>query len=176
MKARASVSAATLFCILPTVLSAAPFYAGLSAVAHRLEVSHTRFTPSSLRTELGYWLVTGIGLEARISQGVSDDEYHGLQLEIPQTFNLGLRFQSPASRGTRAYILLGGTALKLKGTSATQHYPGDETFTGGYAAIGLMQAFIPARLSVTLEYAQHFIDEDETIEPGDWSLGILYAF
>lgn len=162
--------------ILPVQAGANNFFLGVDHVWHYLEVSNTRFKPTSSRVHLGFWMLQGIGLELRATQSLDRDTRHSLSFEISDSTSLALRFQSPRELLYSAYLLVGGTQLNLKGSSQNTQFPGKERFQGGYAAIGLMRQLGQTDLALTLDYDRHFIDEDQQLEPAGWSLGLHYEF
>lgn len=176
MKKLALGSLLTLGLLLPTAVTANTWFVGADHLWHHLEVSSTRFKPTSVRLHAGFWMLEGIGLEFRGTQSLSSYTKHNLEFEITDSSSLALRFQSPRDLDVSAYILVGGTQFNLDGNSNGSTFPGTERFQGGYAAIGLLRFLGQTNAALALEYERHFVDEDEQLEPAAWSLGLHYEF
>jgi len=144
-------------------------YAGANAGYHQVYIAGEKFYPASLRLHGGVWLWKGIGVEADIAAGITDDKSNRLTIDMPLTTSVYGRFQTTPDYGTITYLLLGYTSVELEGSLENNAFPGKERFSGGSAALGFM---LPLSFhegsSIGLEAGGHFVDNDIDI----WNLSI----
>jgi hypothetical protein len=150
---------------------------GADIASNGIKIETETFHPVSARARFGGWLWENIGIELIAGGGVRDNDQAGLTLDASQVTALAARFQSPFDLGMKAYVLLGYAEHKLDGALATSDFPGEETFTGGLAALGGLWPLSKSQdLSLSLEFSGYITDEEHDIAMGSLSLGLLYDF
>ena len=136
-------------------------YAEVQVGAGNVDVSGLRFYPPIGGVAVGAYVRDGIGVELHADGGIDVDDDGGFELGLDGATGLGVRFESPPTRGTSGYITLGYSAWTLSQEPAG---PGtgevDEDFTGARASIGLVKRLerVPA-LSLSAEYRAWYVDD-----------------
>lgn len=153
----------------------AQWYGELGYARTGVEITDIDFNPAIARISVGGWLKEGVGMEISHAVSASDDSVQGLDIDVSQLTTLVLRLQSPEELGIKAYMLLGYSAFTLDGTRGNAGFPGEEDFSGPMAALGfLFPLRAAAPLSISLEYSQHFSDDD--LDLNMLAAGIRYGY
>jgi len=165
--------------VLLPVISAADtrWFTGADIAFNGIKIESETFHPVSARARFGGWIWENIGIEVIAGGGVRDNDQAGLTLEASRITSIAARFQSPLDLGMKAYVLLGYGENTIDGTLEKSNFPGEETFTGGMAALGGLWPFTKSQdISLSLEFSGYLTDEDHDIAIGSLSLGLLYDF
>ena len=164
--------------LLPVISTAdTRWFAGADIAFNGIKIESETFHPVSARARFGGWIWENIGIEVIAGGGVRDNDQAGLTLEASRITSIAARFQSPLDLGVKAYVLLGYGENTIDGRLEKSNFPGEETFTGGMAALGGLWPFTKSQdISLSLEFSGYLTDEDHDIAIGSLSLGLLYDF
>ena len=141
-----------------------PFYGEIQFAAGGVTNSDLEFNPTFASISAGVFVYPNIGIELFADTGLGSDGTGGFELEIEGAYGIAARFQSPPSRGTQGYLVLGAVNYTLDQTSRPTQTQGgtsvNEDFTGVRASVGLMQRLqrFP-NLLVSFEYRHYNADE-----------------
>lgn len=141
-----------------------PVYGELQLGAAGLSNDDLDFYPGFGGINAGFYVLPNIGLEVFADTAVQADSKGGFEMEIEQAYGIGVRFQSPPTRGTQGYIVLGAVNYTLDQQSVNALNQAqtaiNEDFTGARISIGLMQRLKRAPyLQVSAEYRHYNADE-----------------
>ena len=134
-------------------------YAGIGFEKQVIGIDDVDFDTSQLMLHAGVWVWEGIGFELEIGQGLSDDTQNTLTLEHNRMLRYGVRLATPPSESkTVLYVLLSGATSTIDLGTATSSNPGESSFDGYHAGIGMGTQITP-RVQLDLSYNNYQIDE-----------------
>lgn len=159
------------------------FYASGQAVYTKVKASGERLSPALFQLKGGFeftdGLLDGIGLQGLVATPVSDDEKHGLTLEIKQQSAAYLTLTNPESGpdDVRISILLGYASTEIETQLPGLGNTGinKDTFSGFSYGISIQDPIIEGKpFYWTADFIRYFKDEELRVD--GLSLGVTYAF
>lgn len=161
----------------PAVCLAAPIatpYVGVAYEQQSISLSDNDFDTGMFTVHAGAWLWEGIGLEFELGKGIDDDKQNGVSVEHASLLRYGLRLQTPSTPNqTVLYVLFSGATSKLGMQTAGDGIPGNNSFNGYHAGIGIGTQ-LNSKVQLDLSYNNYQVDE--SIDVTGFRLNIEYTF
>jgi len=149
-------------------------YAGVGYEKQTIGIDDVDFDASQLMLHAGTWVWPGIGFEVELGLGTSDDTQNTLTLEHNQMLRYGVRLATPPSvNQTVLYVLFSGATSTLELGSDISNDPGENSFDGYHAGIGLGTQLTPS-WQLDLSYNNYQIDE--SFDMSGVRLNVEYTF
>lgn len=150
-------------------------YVQVNARDFKTNIDSTSFHTPVLETRLGAYIVDQIALELALATGVSDDQNSGMALKLDYQANLSARFESPESKGLKAFILLGYGLTSLDLDRNASGKPGAEPFKNGNYGIGFdYRVSQESNLFLSLAWQRYYRDGGIRID--GTGLGLTFQF
>lgn len=148
-------------------------YAEIHGGIGNIGLADLNFRPLEGQVSVGGFFLQGLGIDLNLGTALLDDDDDGFELQIENTVNLSLRFESPPKDGLSAFILVGisrFTAVQDSVNSVGQSRTVSETFQGGSLALGLLQRIPNTRFSIVGTFRTQLVDEP--IDVDTYTLGV----
>lgn len=166
-------TSALLFC--GSAFAANDIYVGLDYAYNDFEIADETVNPNAVNLKAGYEFFDGIFLEGQVAVSSTDDNLYRMNFELDKSYSLFGRFESPASYGFSADILLGWSWNDIAVTGPEETYNNIDSYNGFAWDIGLNQE-IPSFEEIKVRLGYQVLHSDSDLKLANYTLGVSYTF
>lgn len=156
-------------------LAANDIYVGVDYAYNNFEIANEKVNPNAVYVKAGYEFFDGIALEGQAAVSSSDDDLYRMNFDLDKSYSVFGRFESPASYGFSADILLGWSWNDLAVSGPDETYNNIDSYNGFAWGIGLNQA-IPSFEQVKVRLGYQVLHSDSDFKLANYTLGLSYTF
>lgn len=156
-------------------LTANDIYVGVDYAYNNFEIADETVNPNAVNLKAGYEFFDGIFLEGQVAVSSSDDNIYRMNFELDKSYSLFGRFESPASYGFSADILLGWSWNDLIVSGPEETFNGIQSYNGFAWGVGLNQQ-IPNFENVKVRLGYQVLHSDSDFKLANYTLGVSYTF
>ena len=156
-------------------LAANEMYVGVDYAYNNIEIANEKVNPNAVYVKAGYEFFEGIALEGQVAASSGDDDLYRMNFELDKSYSVFGRFESPASYGFSADILLGWSWNELAVSGPEETYNGIDSYDGFAWGVGINQQ-IPHFENVKVRLGYQVLHSDTDFKLANYTLGVSYIF